>query len=287
MKDRENQSSHEDRSTPLATGAARRYYADMPRLRAEFASAHAIAFDLDGVLYEGDTPIRGAVSAVAAVRAAGVTVRFVTNTTSLSRRLIADKLSRLGFEAHVGEIFCPARAAAAWLRQQEARTAFFVPDAAREDFGSIAQDDARPHAVVIGDFDEHWTFDTLNRAFRLVQDGGAQLIGLGRTRYWKGPRGLQLDAGPFLVALEYATGTTALVFGKPAPAFFAALVADVGTPASTIAMVGDDVVTDVGAAMDAGLMGVLVRTGKYRPADLQGPIRPSVVVDSVTDLLER
>ena len=89
---------------------------------------------------------------------------------------------------------------------------------------------------------------------------GAQLIGLGRTRYWKGPRGLQLDVGPFLAALEHATGCTALVFGKPAPSFFAALVEELGEPARFVAMVGDDIVSDVGGAMSAGLMGVLVRT---------------------------
>ena len=101
---------------------------------------------------------------------------------------------------------------------------------------------------------------------------GAQLIGLGRTRYWKGPRGLQLDVGPFLAALEHATGCTALVFGKPAPSFFAALVEELGEPARFVAMVGDDIVSDVGGAMSAGLMGVLVRTGKFRPRDLDGRI---------------
>jgi ribonucleotide monophosphatase NagD (HAD superfamily) len=75
----------------------------------------AVAFDLDGVLYEGGAPVPGAVRGLAAVRAAGLPVRFVTNTTSLSRRLIAGKLERIGFEADPVEVFCPARAAAAWL----------------------------------------------------------------------------------------------------------------------------------------------------------------------------
>jgi phospholysine phosphohistidine inorganic pyrophosphate phosphatase len=253
-----------------------------PKLR----GLRAIAFDLDGVLYEGDRPIPGAAQTVAAVRARGLSVRFVTNTTSLSRRLIADKLARLGFEAHASELFCPARAAAAWLLREELSASFFVAEAALEDFENVTRDDERPDAVVVGDLESDWTFETLNRAFRLVHERDAQLVGLGRTRYWKGPHGLLLDVGPFLAALEQATGKTAVVFGKPEPAFFAALVDDLDQPPDRVAMIGDDIATDVGAAMRAGLMGVLVRTGKFDPRDLDGSIRPDLVIDSVTDLLE-
>ncbi len=75
-----------------------------------------------------------------------------------------------------------------------------------------------------------------------------------------------------------------LVFGKPEPAFFAAVVEGLGEPAGSTAMIGDDIVTDVGAAMTVGLVGVLVRTGKFRSHDLSGPVRPDLVVDSVSDL---
>jgi HAD superfamily hydrolase (TIGR01458 family) len=259
----------------------------MPTLRKELQSIGAIAFDLDGVLYEGHTPIPGAVESVVAVRAAGLPVRFVTNTTSFSRRLIADKLVRLGFSVDPSELLCPARAAAAWLLRERASAALFVPDDALEDFDGVVRDDEQPDAIVIGDLESGWTFEVLNRAFRLAHRPGARLVGLGRTRYWKAPQGLQLDVGPFLAALEQATGKTATVFGKPEPAFFAALVDDVRLPADRVAMIGDDIVSDVGAAMEAGLVGVLVRTGKFRPSDLEGTIQPDLVIDSVVSLIER
>lgn len=253
-----------------------------PKLR----GVHAIAFDLDGVLYEGETPISGAAQTVAAVRAAGMSVRFVTNTTSLSRRLIAAKLARLGIEANASELFCPARAAAAWLRHHELRASLFVAEAAVEDFDGVVRDDERPDVVVVGDLESGWTFETLNRAFRLIHERGAKLVGLGRTRYWKGPGGLQLDVGPFLAAIEHATATAAIVFGKPESAFFAALVDDLDQPAGRVAMIGDDIASDVGAAMSAGLVGVLVRTGKFDLRDLDGAIRPDLVIDSVTNVIE-
>jgi HAD superfamily hydrolase (TIGR01458 family) len=255
-----------------------------PALDAQLRGIRAIAFDLDGVLYEGDRPIPGAVQTVAAVRGAGLPVRFVTNTTSLSRRLIADKLKRLGFAASAGELFCPARAAAAWLLRAGLSASLFVPEAAFEDFEAVARDDERPGAVVVGDLESGWTFEALNRAFRLVHERNAQLVGLGRTRYWKGPRGLQLDVGPFLAALEHATGKIAVVFGKPEPAFFAGLVEDLVQPADRIAMIGDDIASDIGAAMKAGLVGVLVRTGKFDQRDLDGAILPDLVIDSVAAL---
>ena len=176
----------------------------MRRLRAELRGIRAIAVDLDGVLYEGDGPIPGAARTVAALRAAGLPVRFVTNTTSLSRRRIAQRLERLGFQASVEDVFCPALAAAAWLRRQEVSVSLFVPGPALEDFEGVPRDDERPDAIVIGDLESGWNFESLNRAFRLVHEGGARVVGLGRTRYWKGAHGLQLDVGPFVAALEYA-----------------------------------------------------------------------------------
>jgi len=49
-------------------------------------------------------------------------------------------------------------------------------------------------------------------------------------------------------------------------------------------MIGDDIVGDVGGAQATGLTGILVRTGKFRPRDLEGDIRPDAVLDSVADL---
>jgi hypothetical protein len=82
----------------------------------------------------------------------------------------------------------------------------------------------------------------------VYDQAGARLIGLGRSAYWRAARGLLLDVGPFLAALECATGRQVLVFGKPERAIFDAVVDDVGVPAAEVAMVGDDIACDVDAA---------------------------------------
>jgi HAD superfamily hydrolase (TIGR01458 family) len=140
-------------------------------------------------------------------------------------------------------------------------------------------------SVVIGDIGEQWDFATLNRAFRLLMaDPRPILIALGMSRYAQGDSGLVLDVAPFIKALEHAAGCKAVVMGKPAKSFFEAALRQLGTAAADTVMVGDDIRGDVAGAQAAGLAGILVRTGKFRPADLDGAVRPDAVLDSVADL---
>jgi ribonucleotide monophosphatase NagD (HAD superfamily) len=112
----------------------------------------------------------------------------------------------------------------------------------------------------------------------------AVLVALGMTRFWLAQDGFRLDAAPFVAALEHATGKKALVFGKPAKPFFRAAGDQLGLPAGQIVMLGDDIETDVAGAQEAGLKGVLLRTGKFRQSDLEGPIMPDAVLESIRDL---
>lgn len=244
----------------------------------------AVLFDLDGTLYTPAGLVPGAVEVVQVLKAQGLAVRFVTNTTSRSRSALADRLRALGFPVETHEIYSPTWAAGTFLRARGARACLLVPPGALEDFAGIPTDDEHPDYVVIGDLGEAWTFEKLNRAFRLILERGAQLIGLGRTKYWQGPDGLRLDVGPFVAALEEATGRPALILGKPDPAFWEAILRDLGRPAERVVMVGDDIEVDVAGAQRVGLRGVLVRTGKFRPADLERGIRPDAVLASVADL---
>ncbi len=245
----------------------------------------AVIFDIDGVLTEYGRPVAGAARVVAAFKAAGVPVRFLTNTTSRGRSHLAKDLVRSGFNAVPEEVFCPSRAAGEYLRKRGASARLLVREGALDDFEGVSPKSELPDAVVVGDLAHEWSFDLMNEAFRLIHEVGAELIGLGRTRYWKREDELQLDAGPFVTALEYATGKDALIFGKPDPAIFEAVIANIGLPAGQIVMVGDDTLCDVDAAMKVGLIGIQVRTGKFRDSDLEGSVTPDAVIDSVASLL--
>jgi HAD superfamily hydrolase (TIGR01458 family) len=250
----------------------------------------ALLFDLDGVLYQGDRAIDGAIEALRWCERRDIPHLFVTNTSSKPRRALVDRLSAMGLSVSAQQIFAPPVAARDYLAARDATPlALFVREATREDFEGLEllDDDAERGAgsVVIGDIGEAWDFATLTRAFRLLMaEPRPALIALGMSRYAQGNEGLVLDVAPFIKALEHASGCTAVVMGKPANEFFDAAVRRLGVPPAQTVMVGDDIHGDVGGAQAAGLAGILVRTGKFRPADLEGEISPDAVLDSVADL---
>jgi HAD superfamily hydrolase (TIGR01458 family) len=245
----------------------------------------ALLLDLDGVLYVEDEPLPGAGEAVAELRAGGYGLRFVTNTTARSRRMTLAKLDRLGFQVGEEELVTPAVLARAHCRERGyGRVALIMDETVKEDFAGLEEAEGGVEAVIMGDLGAAFGFEILNRAFRLVMDG-AELIALQKNRFWLTADGLSLDAGPFVAAIEYATDRAATVVGKPSPSFFELVLAGLDVPPEEAAMVGDDVETDIGGALDAGLAAILVRTGKYRPdfVDSSG-IDPTITVDSIADV---
>jgi HAD superfamily hydrolase (TIGR01458 family) len=250
-----------------------------------FAAVRTVLLDLDGVLYVEDEPIAGARETVAALREAGLTLRFVTNTTASPRRRILERLRRLGFAVEPAELATPAALAVRHcLDAGQNRVALVMNDDVKEDFVELQDVTEGAGAVIVGDLGAAFGYDVLNRAFRLLMDG-AELVALQRNRYWLTPDGLSLDVGPFVAALEYAAGTTAHVVGKPAPAFFETILQTAGAAADAAAMVGDDVESDVGGAQRAGLAGILVRTGKYREDAVRASgVRPDATLDSIADV---
>ena len=250
----------------------------------------AALIDLDGVVYEGERGVPGAREAVAWVEERKIPHLFLTNTTSRPRWALVDKLAGLGIATDAAHIFTPPVAAARWLADHApGPAALFVPEATAAEFGATARLDAAAEtgaaAVVLGDLGEGWDFPTLNRAFRLLMaEPPPALVALGMTRYWRAADGLRLDVAPFVKALEHATGSRAVVLGKPAEEFFRAGLALLSCKETEAVLIGDDIVGDVQGAQRVGVRGVLVRTGKFRPQDLAGEICPDAVLDSIAEL---
>ena len=253
----------------------------------------AYLLDLDGTIYAAGAAVSGAPDVLQRLRRAGTPFRLVTNTTSRSRAMLVHRLRGYGFVVDLEEIFTATLAGAAMARSAGYEAlAPFLPPAALEDLagfdlvGGVSGRRGSPDAVILGDLGEAWTYVLLQEAFEYVMDGAA-VLALSRDRYWQRGDRLALDAGPFVRALEYATGVEARVAGKPSPAFYSAALADLGLPTSSAAaMVGDDLWSDVEGAQRAGLQGWLVRTGKFREDALrESGIRPDRVLPSVAALV--
>ncbi len=245
----------------------------------------ALLLDIDGVLVTSWQALPGTIEAVAMLRAHDVPLRLITNTTTHTRAGLTATLRGAGFDFEPEEIVTAVSATAAHLRSRHPGANVFVlsdgdPVA---DLGGVQIGDIdEAEVVVLGGGCADFSYEMLNRVFRRLNEGAA-FVAMHRNLYWRTDDGLQLDGGAFVAALEAASGVSPVVCGKPSAAYFEAALEALGAEPRRAAMVGDDVVNDVEGAQAAGLTGVLVRTGKFRPGDLERGA-PDVVVDSLADV---
>lgn len=230
-------------------------------------SLEAVLIDLAGVLHIGDEAIPGAVAALQRLRDSGLALRFLTNTTRTPRGRIVESLQQMGFAIEAHEVLTAALATRALVEARGLRPHYLIHPDIRIDMGLDA---ATPNAVVLGDAGPCFDFASLNHAFRLLMQG-LPLIAMARNRYFKESDGMSLDMGAFVSALEYSAGVKAEIVGKPARSYFDAALHDIGIDADKAVMIGDDLLDDLGGAKNAGIAGILVRTGKYRPSDETHP----------------
>jgi HAD superfamily hydrolase (TIGR01458 family) len=249
----------------------------------------AILLDIDGVLHVSGKAIPGAPEAVQRLRAEGHRIRFVTNNTTRARAQLTAELRAIGIELEEEELATTPLAAGKLL--EGLRVFPLTMSAIRDDLAkhvTLVEDGAE--VVLVGGADETaetgqvFAYDNLNRAFAEVR-AGARLVCLHKNRWWQTGRGPQLDAGALVAGLEYAAEVEAEVVGKPTAAYFEAALAELDAAPGDAVMVGDDVEADIGGAKRIGMKGVLVRTGKFRPAALrEADPQPDAVIDSIADL---
>ncbi len=242
-----------------------------------------ILMDIAGVLHDGTNAIAGAPAAISQIRDAGVPIRFLTNSTRRPKRVIVENLVTSGMSVSSDEVLTPAEAACFWLRQQGYVPHLLVHPDLLEDFSAAPQTGSS--AVVVGDAGRYFDYERMNLAFRKLEEG-APLLALAYNRVFRDSDGLlSLDAGAFVKALEFASGQTAQLFGKPAKQFFEAGAAGMAIAPDNVIMIGDDAESDVAGGINAGLgAGVLVKSGKYRPGDeTRFQPNPTFVADTLSE----
>lgn len=249
------------------------------------AGADGVLIDIDGVLTQSWRPISGAVEAFARLRE-HYAVKLVTNTTSRSRAWIAETLADAGFGTTPEDIVTAPSATVAYLAEHhpDARCLLLNSGDIADDLADLHLVSEQPDVVVFGGAGPEFSYEALNTAFGHLQDG-VPLVAMQRNLYWRTDNGLELDSGAFLVGLEQAAQVDAVVVGKPSADFFASALSSLGSAAGEAVMVGDDIESDVLAAQDVGITGVLVKTGKYL-AETHRAARaePHHVIDSFADL---
>lgn len=299
-------SSQTASSTPFGTPASARP-TDPADARERLAGVRGVLLDLDGVMLLRGEPIGEAPAAMSRLQASGLPYRIVTNTSLVGRQTLSKQLAGHGIRVPADDIVSALSATAAYTREVFADRPIYLlssPDGRREFAGqwlvSHAEADAPgavAAAVVVGDSPEELTYGNMNRAFRFLRDG-AQLVAMHRNAWWLTAAGPTLDAGAYVVGLEYAAGTEATVVGKPTREFFVRALDDLGIgPFGDVLMVGDDLRFDVGSAMGLGLRTALVLTGRHglddvaaaargEPPAAGSPIVPTVVAPSLAEVVD-
>ena len=241
-----------------------------------------IICDIGGVLYETNKPIDGAIESIEALQKS-YKIRFATNTTRRAPCTIISRLTKMGFTIDEKQLFTALAAAKSLVEKEGGKAYTLLTQDASDYFGELHSSN-RANFVVVGDAAENFNYARLNRAFRILQ-GGAKLIAAAKNRYFKDSDGeLSLDAGPFVSALEFASGKEATIVGKPSATFFQLALESMGLEPHEVVMIGDDIESDIAGAQDLGMKAILVRTGKFKHTDLDKPIYPDLVVDSISEV---
>ncbi len=247
--------------------------------------------DLDGTVYLGDHLLPGARRTIAALRAAGCRVVFLSNKPLETRADYAAKLTRLGIPTAPDEVINSSWVLARWLEREAPGATLFVvgePPLLDELRAAGFRLSERPGEIefVVASFDRTFDYRKLQIAFDSIR-AGARFIATNADRYCPVPGGGLPDAGAVIGAIEGCTGKQVeVVVGKPSPITARAILDRLGLPASDCLIVGDRLETDIRMGQEAGMATAVVLTGVTTPEVLAAsPIRPDYVLRRLDELL--
>ena len=246
--------------------------------------------DMDGVLVHEDVPIDGATEFIEALKSSGQSFMVVTNNSIFTPRDLRARLLGSGIDVPVESIWTSALATAQFLDDQRPQgSAYVVGEAglttALHDIGYVMTE-RDPGYVVLGET-RTYSFESITRAIRLIE-GGARFLATNPDVSGPSVHGTLPATGSVAALISTATGRKPYFIGKPNPLMMRFALNRLDAHSETTVMIGDRMDTDVKAGLEAGLRTVLVTTGSTRPDQIETfPYRPTEVVDSIADLVDR
>ncbi len=251
--------------------------------------------DIDGVLRLGGKPIEGAQEFIRRLNQRGVPFVLVTNNSTRTPEDVAEKLRRDGFDITPKRIITSAVATAAYLSERygTGRKVFVIGEkglrTALEGIGwHLLPDHKGAEFLVIG-LDRHCDYDRIREGIRAVLMENAVFVASNRDRTMPSEDGPLPGAGTIVTAVEYATGVTPTVIGKPNPFIGEIAIKRLGSPPpDEIFVIGDRPETDIRLAKNIGARAILVLSGVTSESELDAipeELKPDMVVKSVGELI--
>jgi HAD superfamily hydrolase (TIGR01450 family) len=258
-----------------------------------FADVEAVVFDIDGTLLhasdpsgvKGAHPIRGAIEAVARVRASGRPILFFTNGTGRPPAEAATDLRALGFSLADDEYLNPAVVAARWIaRKHPGRSVLVlgghgvIAPLRERGVPVIGADEAGVADVVLVGWGDALTYTQLRAACDSVW-AGAPLLATSTAGVFSVNGGAAPGwSGAVVAAIRHTTGARVVTLGKPSPIALREMCRVLGVPPARTAIVGDDLSLEIAMAQRLGSPAALVLTGISSAADAGAARRPPAAV---------
>jgi NagD protein len=244
--------------------------------------------DMDGVIYRGAHMIPGADRFINQLREANIPFLFLTNNSQRTRRDVATKLQRLGFDVEEEHIFTCAMATGRFLASQKPNgTASVIGEggllmALHNNGYAIVDKD--PDYVVVGE-GRTLNFEMVEHALGMIL-GGAKLVATNLDPNCPTHNnGTRPGCGAIVAMLEAASGIKAFSVGKPSPVMLRMACAELGLNSDNAWMIGDTMETDILGGVQLGLKTVLVLSGGTKKEDLaKFAYRPDKIVESIAEL---
>lgn len=268
----------------------------MPNRHEQVRSYAGYIFDLDGTIYLGEEIIPGADRALAALKANGAAVRYLTNNPTKSPSEYADKLTRLGVPSTPEEVFNTVKSSTQWLASEAVgQKVYALGEPLLLEWLSQAgvelTDQVEDIDIVLASYDRTITYEKLRIAFQALHRANpARLMSTNPDMYCPLPGGTgEPDAGMIAAALEAGAGIKCeRHFGKPNTTLLDEAIKGAGLAAENTIFVGDRLHTDIKMAVLAGIDSALVLTGdsqREELTELAPEDQPTYVLDSVADLV--
>lgn len=249
-----------------------------------------ILTDIDGTLYFKGSPISGTIKSLSKLRELGLKFLFFTNTDSKSPKTVLRILQDYGFTIYEDEIFTPIIALKDFLSKFPNKKLYLIStkEVAQEfkEFKQVSGAEI-PDFVIIGDFHDNWDVNRLNTAFQYVLKG-AILLGTQGNRYYLDRKGEPvIDTGSFVDMIANAASVKPKIFGKPSKEYFLQALKKINLSFDDVVVIGDDPESDIQGAINAGIKGILVKTGKGQYYDsAKSEIEPFLIIESFSSLLD-
>ncbi|MNH74766.1 putative hydrolase YutF [compost metagenome] len=251
----------------------------------------AFLIDLDGTLYHGTHMIPGADELIREINDRGIPLLFVTNNSSRTPEDVALHLRGMGIPAEASQVCTSAVAAAQYIAENApgCRVAAIGEKGLRIalEQADLQLTDKNPDYVVQG-IDRSFTYDKLTEAARWIL-GGAKYILTNPDLLLPSQDGLLPGAGTLSAAIKAATGAEPIVIGKPSGILMKFATDRLGLRSEDVAVIGDNMLTDISAGVNAGCGTILTLTGVTTPENLDSflastGVKPDMICSDLHEL---